>query len=506
MLVELRGIALQSCLNGGGQIWDSSAGDLRYRGRAKVCRRLDYFVSHDWGTSRWVKLLTLAVHFNGMPALFASCAVSVLAFVLQVAGALTQRAPPQDRLTAGVEHVETRGVWCFPAGLCTFFFVLVYWQVCREVVLPAIYLFVDKMCINQGDSEEKQRGVYSIGGFLQKSDVMLMLCTPRYFSRTWCAFEVAAWLRLKGVGSIIFLPPSDAVLTGIFFSIVLFTHCGIYLGCQFHGVPLGPVSNCLAFFAPLPLVHAARLAMRDLLSMPELLRAHDVAETSCFCCDHQHVHPVTGSALMCDRVVVYDAVSCWYGSDRPRSSQEMIASASQTLSHEMTAAIGSGIAVFNEEVQTQLSEALEVMVARPVSYATCLISSAPSMWYFLDGLTAIALDGLGDPHLTVKRSLRIFIIGFLLWPLARASVVAMARRFRHRGTDRCGEFWRLAAAFGTGYLPIYAGFLWLVLVASPRESLAFEAVLVALLGVWLAILLRPAQVTASPTPRREVTA
>ncbi|CAK0889214.1 unnamed protein product [Prorocentrum cordatum] len=427
MLVELRGATLQSCLSGLGSIWATSAGKESHYARTRRVHRLDYFVSHDWGTGRWVKLLALAVHFNGVPALCASFAVSLLVFVLQVAGVLAQRQPPQVRITAGVEYEEVFGVWCFPAGICTFFFVLIYWQVCSECVLSPTFVFVDKMCISQWNPEEKERGVCSIGGFLQRSDQMLMLCTPRYFSRMWCAFEVAAWLRLRNVDSIIFLPPSDAVFTGLWFSLVLCAHGCIYIGTQFPGVPLAPFALLVVFCAPLPLTHSARLVMRELLSLPELLRAHDVAETQCFCCTHQHVDPVTGSALMCDRDIVYEAIDCWYGSDTPCPSHEKATVVRQS-SHEASAAERSaGTAHFNEVVQTKLSDALEIMVARPVSYVSCLIAASPAIWWYLDQITAMVLDGPHDPYLTFKRSLRMFITCFLLWPLICTSVQAEAK-------------------------------------------------------------------------------
>jgi len=504
MLVELRGIALQSCLNGGGQIWDSSAGDLRYRGRAKVCRRLDYFVSHDWGTSRWVKLLTLAVYFNGTPACCISLAVSVVVFVLQVKGVLVQRMPPQVRTTAGVEFEEASGVWCFPAGCCTFFFVLLYWQVFRERVLSPICVFVDKACINQVDPEEKRRGVYSIGGFLQKSDRLLMLCTSRYFSRMWCAFEVAAWLQYKDVGSIIFLPPSETLFTSVFFSIVLLTHAGVYVGTQFPGVPVVPCALVVLFVFPLPLVHSARLAMRTLMTMPEQLRSHDVAETECFCCSHQHVDPTTQSALVCDREIVYDAIDSWYGNGRPRTSHQEAVAEMDGPSPTVSAALGRvGRARFNEEVQTKLSHALEIMIAKPVSYASCLLAAAPSLWWYLDQMTAIVVDGPYDAYLIFKRSLRIFIVSFLLWPLMRAGVVAGARRFCKRGASRVGELGRTAAAFGIGYLPLVVCYLFAVIVAEPAEHMVFEAVLIFVLVVRLAFLVRPARPRAKAVPEAE---
>eukprot|EP00913_Durusdinium_trenchii_P006785 g6377.t1 len=49
------------------------------------------------------------------------------------------------------------------------------------------------VCIDQTDSELKERGVYGIGGWLSVSTELRILWSPPYFSRLWCVFELAAY-------------------------------------------------------------------------------------------------------------------------------------------------------------------------------------------------------------------------------------------------------------------------------------------------------------------------
>ncbi|CAK0809387.1 unnamed protein product [Prorocentrum cordatum] len=363
------------------------------------------------------------------------------------------------------------------------------------------------MCISQSDPEQKKRGVLSIGGFLRRSDLMLMLCTPRYFSRMWCAFEMAAWMRLKNVGSIIFLPPSHAKFTGLFFSIVLLTHFCIYIGTWLPRVPTIPLALLVANCAPLPLTYFARQVMRELLSMPDLLREHDVSKTQCFCCSHRHVDPATGFALLCDREIVYEAIDGWYGIT-PASSQQLAAEAGGSPCGVPAVASRVGKERFNEEVQTKLSEALEIMVAKPTSYRSWLIVASPSIWWYLDQITAMVVDGPHDPYLVFKRGLRIFIVCFLLWPLNCAQVLREAKRFRRRGTGRCGELGLTLAAFVCAQGPCTVCNFVLVAVAEPSQSAVFEAVLIVLISARLAVLLYPARLRAAAfaLARRRVTA
>ena len=48
-------------------------------------------------------------------------------------------------------------------------------------------------CIHQRDPELKERGIYSIGGFLKKAKELHVLWTPSYLHRLWCFSAEDAW-------------------------------------------------------------------------------------------------------------------------------------------------------------------------------------------------------------------------------------------------------------------------------------------------------------------------
>ncbi|CAE7457556.1 FRQ1, partial [Symbiodinium pilosum] len=48
--------------------------------------------------------------------------------------------------------------------------------------------FVDMLSIDQTDPEQKELGIYSIGGFLKMSDRLHVLWSPDYLTRLWCVF------------------------------------------------------------------------------------------------------------------------------------------------------------------------------------------------------------------------------------------------------------------------------------------------------------------------------
>merc|ERR1719460_1354480 len=53
-------------------------------------------------------------------------------------------------------------------------------------------VFLDRLCINQVDNELMHEGVYSLGGFVDKSKCMLLIWSKPYLTRKWCVFEMAA--------------------------------------------------------------------------------------------------------------------------------------------------------------------------------------------------------------------------------------------------------------------------------------------------------------------------
>merc|ERR1712073_150843 len=64
-----------------------------------------------------------------------------------------------------------------------------------------IGVFFDKLCVHQADRKRKEAAISSFGAFIAKSDTVLRLWSPVYFTRLWCTLEVAALVSDKMCGT-----------------------------------------------------------------------------------------------------------------------------------------------------------------------------------------------------------------------------------------------------------------------------------------------------------------
>ena len=167
----LRGVPIHLCLGRFGREWSQASGPGALKWRPHLSRqttKFTYFFSHDWGTSRWLKYLTLLVYFNSWPTALVSFALGMLLGMLKLAGILTNSA------------------WWIVAQHVSSLFVLFFWQHLREFFCPARLAFLDRLCIPQHDEEIKSRCIYGLASFLNHSDNLVVLWSPRYCSRLWC--------------------------------------------------------------------------------------------------------------------------------------------------------------------------------------------------------------------------------------------------------------------------------------------------------------------------------
>lgn len=101
--------------------------------------RFDAFLSHDWGTSRWLKLLAMLVVFNAKAAAVAATTVSVLSSPIALAFQLEDALGPM--------------LLCF----ATFWLFLCFWQRIRQLLRFPLMVFMDKLCISQHNAHLKER-------------------------------------------------------------------------------------------------------------------------------------------------------------------------------------------------------------------------------------------------------------------------------------------------------------------------------------------------------------
>ena len=154
----LQGVPLSICLSGCGQHWaaPSQYTDDFYATR-RFCQRaenFDVFLSHDWKTSRWLKLCSLVMMFNVRAASILSMLVSFAVGLLRVYHVL-----PDERWTE-----------IFP--LIAFYLLLFFWQNIRELFLRPLVVFLDRLCISQTNDKLKEQGILGLAGFLDRSNIL----------------------------------------------------------------------------------------------------------------------------------------------------------------------------------------------------------------------------------------------------------------------------------------------------------------------------------------------
>ena len=177
----LRGTPLQVALSGFCQHWAGSVlvteSSSELYQLSRPVKSIDVFLSHDWATSRWMKMWTLLLVFNSKAAAVASVLWSLSLAVLKT------------QLGA---NILPGNLWMFSSYFIYLAF-LFFWQRIRSCLLSPRIVFLDKLCIHQENDELKQKGILGLGAFVRKSDRLLVLWSKRTFSRLWCAYEIDAF-------------------------------------------------------------------------------------------------------------------------------------------------------------------------------------------------------------------------------------------------------------------------------------------------------------------------
>ncbi|CAK9102580.1 unnamed protein product [Durusdinium trenchii] len=304
----LRGVALDSCLQCWGAHFSESASLEGYQlSRETEC--INQFLSHDWKTPRWSKTLALLVFYNSVPAAVATICVSSV-----TCGLLLSRRLPGGWPTASISTYST------------FLIFFCFGQRLRRLACCSVpMVFLDRLCIAQHDEELKRQGILGLAGFLLKSQKLLILWTPRTFTRVWCTFELAHFLRPGGDSKRVEILPvammSLLILTcAVNFIFWCFFHVWVYieeLGSMgmdgFYIVALagGILSPSLLLGMSIQ-IHFGIQYMKDLENLEGQMKGFSIRQAECSCCDLNHVHPQTGVSILCDRSLVFKTLRRWY--------------------------------------------------------------------------------------------------------------------------------------------------------------------------------------------------
>jgi len=302
----LQGVHLSVCLSGWGKFWAATTPAPVGKRLSRRTAVYDTFLSHDWGTPRWLKFIALVVIFNSRAAAVASAVVSLTVGVLRATGLL-----PDE-------------LWTVIFGYATFYIFLLVWQKIRDFVLRPQIVFLDKLCIDQHDERLKEKGILGLAGFLDNTKKLTVLWSPQYFSRLWCTYELATFLRNPDQHK-----PLEVMPVRMCHLLFLMAFCWriLLFAYYFLIASPGPLGSEDATFVRqifpvlviviLPMHFYKGLSlMKDIRMLPHQLRNFRVQDAQCFCCTHEHRHPESQKPLPCDRQLVFNTLRQWYGEVR----------------------------------------------------------------------------------------------------------------------------------------------------------------------------------------------
>ena len=189
----LRTVTAKTVLRGFGRVFRSEGTDAAYS-LSQECERLGYFISHSWSAPWFAKFITLAFHFNFWIA-------TVVSFLFIVVFLILGLLLVDHSIWNSIREDVNPSLIFVGLGFLTFVPALFFGSELLSCI-PSFNsnrtrCFLDKCCINQTDPVLKRRGIEALGVFLAKSDVLLILWSPDYFLRLWCAYEVAVYMSLE---------------------------------------------------------------------------------------------------------------------------------------------------------------------------------------------------------------------------------------------------------------------------------------------------------------------
>mmetsp|Transcript_64599 Transcript_64599/g.114911 ORF Transcript_64599/g.114911 Transcript_64599/m.114911 type:complete len:591 (+) Transcript_64599:87-1859(+) len=327
----LNAVDLDHCLAGCGKHWHGTLGGLQsghfatYRNYVKKVNKYDEFISHDWATDGRLKFLCLCLHYNKVMATFAAVIVGAIFGALELFYPELRRMASLGNTIGGVRYtVDSVGYFGLEMGLFAYCAVFFFGQRIRKLLFRPRSVFMDKLCIDQEDAGRKSQGILGLGGFLQVSDRLLVLWSPRYFTRLWCVFELAAWHTIgKPVEDIVLAPVAQSafiilLMVGMSFLMVVLVWIARLSNFEYAAA----VAIAVGVVIPLPF-HLMRRFSRDLRRIPEQVKSFDFEDASCFCCSVNHTLPGTDEQVTCDRTLVAHQVGEWFkGDESGRSASD----------------------------------------------------------------------------------------------------------------------------------------------------------------------------------------
>ncbi|CAK9101900.1 unnamed protein product [Durusdinium trenchii] len=299
----------------------SPGGDL-YK-KSQMSTEVSSFWSHSWHGGHWTKIFSLLMHYNGLPSVLLGLLAAVVMAILFGFGLL----PGIVRFWSPEDMQWSTWSSCFGFLVSVLSFFL--WRSQQRV-------FLDRICINEHDEDLKSASIFSLAGILKRSKEMLVLWDSTWSDRLWCVFELSAFLRAKqcpeASQQVLLITPtflgpcSVALFVGAFMvclpittvsttwiSKKVITKAGFSSLHLSVTLPIG-AAILLVITGGYVLMIAFRSYFRSVEELKEKLQKVSCRTARCSCCDSGH--DIGGVNVLCDRKIVQECVTIWFGSQK----------------------------------------------------------------------------------------------------------------------------------------------------------------------------------------------
>eukprot|EP00929_Paragymnodinium_shiwhaense_P064667 TRINITY_DN32426_c0_g1_i3.p1 TRINITY_DN32426_c0_g1~~TRINITY_DN32426_c0_g1_i3.p1 ORF type:complete len:673 (+),score=56.65 TRINITY_DN32426_c0_g1_i3:108-2126(+) len=444
----VRAIPIWELLSGFGRHWtNGTPSDYQL---SETVDTLHDWISHDGRTDGVGKAMALCYVYNRYPACIASCAAAV----------------PVGYLGA---------VWSIPLAklVCPVIWitVLAFWQRMRQILLKPRYAFLDKVCIHQTDLELQKAAIMSFSSIVGASERMLVLWSPQYFSRSWCAYELAAWCHHRGTesGHVRVVPVPCATLHFLFTVILMFqdTIALMFLSVGFHSA----AASILGVLMLAPVLARMAQVVADIIFQVHQLQHYDICHAHCCCsaCRHVHHHPGTKQQIPCERKLVIEALRQWtmdaLADDcfAPPVAPAVTPCLSTKHSFET---VDRALDNYNSIVRYRLSGLMRSRLNSKLvisSYMECAANAVPVVWACCD--YCWPLLHRGDYHEAVRWLIEYSSVFLFVFPLGVFCTVQLAMRLSGRMAPAAS--WRARASSTMATLLIFPAVTSLLLLSGP---------------------------------------
>eukprot|EP00434_Breviolum_minutum_P009954 symbB.v1.2.008774.t1/scaffold549.1/size255684/15 len=270
------------------------------------------FWSHSWHGSRWQKISTLFLLYNGWASVVFGTLAALLMSTLFACGIL----PGFSRLAIFPEIPFS--IWGLTTGILVTLLLFCFGRPKQEV-------FFDRICIHPGDEALKLDAIFSLAGILKESKEMLVLWDQSWSSRLWCLFELAAFLKStvdsdsKGGARILTVRPTWVGSCSIVAFLTLWINTLAFTTLPVSGSGgtdiLISLVGCmvLASVLGLSIVVAFRSYFRSVALLEQKLQRTSFDTVRSMCCQCGHLD-ASGNTLVCDREALKQCVALWFGS------------------------------------------------------------------------------------------------------------------------------------------------------------------------------------------------